>query len=425
MNANEGQKGAWYTVFVMNRALFLLLVSFCGSAVAVGFSVSVSREFSFADVRDLAASVFFVDSVTADGLKQKYARAAQGGGKVRILIVPGHDNGSSGAEFRGVHEAEMTAAVGEELSRLLSSDRRYAPTLARTRADYAKEFRDYFTVERDSVRAFVANKRQVMKDLRNASMVRREQGVAHNAAPSDVVWKLYSFNRWANENKIDIVLHLHFNDYPGRSSHRPGRYEGFALYVPETQFSNARASAALAKSLFAQFARFYAESNFPLEESGIVPDQDLIAVGAYNTLDSAAVLIEYGYIYEQRFLDAAIREKHMKELAFQTHLGLNRFFGAFEEALRKYPTTFLPHEWSTPLGEGARNQPSVLSLQAALLLEELYPPEGDKRACPLTGSFGHCTRRALVAFQQKHGIAPASGAVDVGTRAKLNELYGR
>lgn len=409
----------------MNRLVFLLLVSVCGSAALVALVVFRSPTLSFVDVEQMFASVFFVDSITVDGLKAKYARAARGDGKIRILIVPGHDNDSWGTEFRGVREADMTAAVGEELSRLLSGDSQYEPILVRTRMDYAKEFRDYFREERVVAQAFVANKKQVMKDLIKAGMIHRAQGVAHNTAPFDVVWKLYGLNRWANENRADMVLHLHFNDYPGRPYHREGRYNGFSIYIPEKQFSNSKASRSVAESLFVQFSKFYAASNFPLEDSGIVPDQDLIAIGAYNTLDAVGMLIEYGYIYEERFKDAAIRDAFLKELALQTYIGLNTFFGNTKEVLRRYPTTFLPHTWSTPFSQGVSAHPSVLSLQTALLFEALYPPEGNKRACPLTGSFGPCTTRAVALFQQKHGITPATGVAGELTLQKLNERYAR
>lgn len=409
----------------MKRAFLLLLFSICGSAIVVSLAVSSSRALSFGDVRALVASVFFVDSVTVDGLTAKYASASRGGKKVKVLIVPGHDNDSWGTEFRGVREADMNAAVGEELARILSADSHFLPVLARTKDGHVKEFMDYFENEKVAVKAFAANRRQVMKDLMKASMVSREQEVVHNKASSDVVWKLYSFNKWANENNVDIVLHLHFNDYPGRGYGRQGRYDGFAFYVPEKQFSNSNASRAVADALLAQFSRFYAESNFPLENGGIVPDQDLIAVGAYNTLDPAGVLIEYGYIYEDRFRDETIRGEFLKEFALQTYQGLNRFFGSSAETSRRYPTTFLPYAFNASLSQGAAAHPSILSLQAALLFEEVYPPEGDKRACPLTGIFGPCTARSVARFQDKYGIKPVTGVVGELTMRKLNEKYSR
>ena len=408
----------------MKRVFLILLFSLCGTALVVALSVARSPLLSFADVGHLFAGVFFTESITPEGLKDKYMRAQRGGAKIRVLIVPGHDNEAWGTEFRGVREADMAAAVGEELTRLLSRDMPCEPLLIRSARGYAPGFAEYLDRERARILLFLKEKKQVMSELVRSGELHMKTGVMHNNAPTRVAQTLYAVNAWANEHGADIVLHLHFNDYPGRPTHRAGQYNGFALYVPERQFSNARASRAVAESLFGQFSRFYAESNLPLEDSGVVEDQELIAIGAYNTLDPAAVLIEYGYIYEQRFLDGDIRERTMKELAFQTYQGLNRFFGKYGEVFQRYPTTLLPHEWREPLAQGAVNNSSVLSLQAALLLEELYPPEGDKRACPLTGSFGPCTARAVAAFQERNGLPP-SGAVGSQTLAKLNELYGR
>lgn len=408
----------------MKRTFLLIGCSLCGTLIVVAAAVFQSPALSFGDLTRMAASVFFVESAVPEALQEKYARAVLGGDKIRVLIVPGHDNEAWGTEFRGVREADMTAAVGEELTRLLSRDTVYEPLLIRSARGYAPGFAEYLERERARILLFLKEKKQVMSELIRSGELHMKIGVMHNNAPTRVAQTLYAVNSWANEHGADIVLHLHFNDYPGRSTHRAGQYNGFALYVPERQFSNARASRAVAESLFAQFSKFYAESNLPLEDSGIVEDQELIAIGAHNTLDPAAVLIEYGYIYEQRFLDNDIREQTMKELAFQTYQGLNRFFGKYGELFQKYPTTLLPHEWKEPLAQGAVNNPSVLSLQAALLLEELYPPEGDKRACPLTGSFGPCTARAVAAFQERNGLPP-SGAVGSQTLAKLNEKYSR
>ena len=380
---------------------------------------------SFADVGNMFASVFFVDSITTQELKERYSGALQGNGRVRVLIVPGHDDEAWGTEFRGVREADMTVMVGEELSRILSADPTYEPILVRTRQGYAKEFQDYFEKEGSSIAEFVKGKKEVMRDLIRAGSVHMTEGVIHNSAPTLVATRLYALNKWANENNVDIVLHIHFNDYPGRQSHRAGRYNGFSIYVPDPQFSNARASIDVAESLFEQFSKFYAESNLPVEDSGVVEDHELIAIGSYNTLDPVGILIEYGYIYEQRFLDASVREAMTRELAFQTYKGLNRFFGNFGEPFERYPTTLLPYEWQEPLGAGTSGKPSVLSLQTALLFENIYPPTGEsKRDCPLTGSFGPCTTRAVKLFQERNSLPP-SGTVGALTLQKLNEKYSK
>lgn len=409
----------------MRRALTLLLFSACGSVVVVALGVARSPSLSFNDVSKMVASVFFSESTTPEALKAKFVTAAGGGQKMRILIVPGHDDEAWGTEFNGVREADMTALVGEELTRLLSADPIYQPILVRARSGYAPGFLDYLAKEKDAIDAFIIGKKETMQGLMRAGSVHTKVGVSHNFAPSEIAEKLYAINKWANEHQVDIVLHLHFNDYSGRRNERPGRYNGFSLYVPDPQFSNARASRAVATSLFEQFSRFYAESNLPREDDGIVEDQGLIAIGAYNTADPASILIEYGYIYEQKFMDADVREAVLKELAYQTYQGLNRFFGKYGEVFQKYPTALLPHTWAEPLAEGTRGHPSVLALQAALLSENLYPPEGEsKRDCPLTGSFGPCTARAVKSFQEKYGL-PASGAVGELTRQKLNEKFSK
>ena len=60
----------------------------------------------------------------------------------------------------------------------------------------------------------------------------------------------------------------------------------------------------------------------------------------------------------------------------------------------------------------------VESLQKVLNLEEVYPEN------IVSGYFGNLTKKAVIAFQNKYGIAPASGYVGPLTRIKLNELYG-
>src|SRR3989344_4534265 len=409
----------------MKGFLALLFYGLCGSAALVSLLIMASPALSFRDVGTLFAGAFFVEGATPEELQQSYRDALKGKDKIRVLIVPGHDSIISGAEFRGVREADMTVAVGEELTKMLSADPIFEPLLVRSRAGYAPGFEDYFAREREQTRTFIAEKKQTMRELVRAGSVHLEDGVIHNTASTEVAIRLYTFNTWANKHGVDMVLHLHFNDYPGRPHTRPARYDGFSIYVPDSQFSNARVSRALASALLEQFSKLYVKSNLPIEEEGVVEDQDLIAVGAYNTLDPAGLLIEYGYMYEPKFLDAKIRERMMKELAFQTYQGINRFFGKYGELFQKYPTTLLPHTWREPLASGVTNHGSVLALQTALLLEGLYPPSGyTKRDCPITGSFGPCTAASVKLFQEKYKL-PVSGVVDTLTLQILNEMYSR
>lgn len=72
--------------------------------------------FSFDDMRRAVAGVFFTDSITEGELKEAYAKASRGEGKVKVLIVPGHDDESWGTEYNGIREADLTMRVGEALS---------------------------------------------------------------------------------------------------------------------------------------------------------------------------------------------------------------------------------------------------------------------------------------------------------------------
>lgn len=408
---------------LMKRAfIFLLLALVCITVFAVAVP-AVAKTFSFENAKKLFSSIFFIESTTTEALRGSYLS----GERIRVLIVPGHDDEAWGTEFRRVRESDMTALLGEELTLLLSSDAHYEPILVRNRNGYAKEFEDYFKSATASVKAFVANKKQIMKDLMKRGMLEREDGVIHNNAPSDIAYRLYAINKWANEHGVDMVVHIHFNDYPGRRASKAGVYNGFSIYVPDAQYSNAKPSGVLGDMLAKKLAVFLAPSNLPGESgrAGVVSDQTLIALGSYNTLDPASVLVEYGYIYEPRFLDMAVRNIELRELAFQTYLGLNRFFGNITETFRKYPTTLLPHRFDEVLSQSSGASPDILSLQTALALSGAYPPAGeDLHSCPRSGSYGSCTSRAVKEFQKEQGIAE-TGALDEATRGKVNELYGR
>ncbi len=247
--------------------------------------------------------------------------------------------------------------------------------------------------------------------------------VPHNTALEKTSLKLYGINKWANEHGINIVLHIHFDDYGGRRQDEPGEYNGFVIFVPDHQFSNGKASMAIARKIFLRLAKYFPVSNAPREDSGVTEDSELIATGSNNSLDPASLLIEYGYIYEPQFNRPALRESVVRELAFQTYIGLKSFF---EEATSTpYDTTLLPHRWQANIGPAVVNR-DVFAVQTALALESFYPPDGiSKNDCPPSGIYGPCTERAVQLFQGKYDITPRNGYVGERTRAKLNKLYGK
>lgn len=375
------------------------------------------------------ASVFFIESSKPEVMKQTLALANTNPNsrKPRILLVPGHDNEFWGTQFRGLKEAVMTLELGKRLLSLLIFDGEFEVIMSRDDEGYNSNLASYFSSEQSDILEFARGKKQIMNDLISDGKISpKTDGVYHNDAPSPVVVRLYGINKWANENNIDLVVHLHFNDYPRKNKNTAGRYSGFSIYVPERQYSNSRASKAVAEEVFKQLKVYYTESNMPKENVGVVEDQDLIAIGSFNTLDPAALLIEYGYIYEPQFLDPTIRNKIIEDLATQTYIGIRNFFGSSMPTLAgKYNTAFLPHTFQDVLAAGVKNNPSVLALQAALTLEGVFPPDDfDERACPLAGTYGACTKKSVADFQAKYNLDDGSGKLGWETIRKLNELYG-
>ena len=248
---------------------------------------------SFSNVKDFFASVFFVDSITVNDLHNRYNM-----GKIKILIVPGHDNEYGGTEFKGIREADLTADLGQELLAKFKNNPHFDVSITRDRNGYLQEFQNYFATQKTEVLKFQKSQRVLMGNYMKSGEVGKVSGVEHNNAPNVVAYRLYAINKWANDHKIDIVIHIHFNDYAGRKAGQMGKYSGFSIYIPENQFSNAKASKAVADNVFASLKTHSQSSNLPIENQGVIPDQELIAIGANNSLDSAGFLVEYGYIYE-------------------------------------------------------------------------------------------------------------------------------
>ncbi len=255
-----------------------------------------------------------------------------------------------------------------------------------------------------------------------------QEGVQHNKAPGSVAFKLFGINKWVNDNGVDLVIHVHFNDFPGHSQKKPGIYSGFTIYIPETSAPSASSSRALAESLFSSLSRVHAVSDLPIENKGIVPDSELIATGVFHSLLPAAALIEYGYIYEPMYTAGPItRAAALKERAFQTFVGVENFFGIPTKSdTHPYLSAFLPHAFPADVPATGFTTADMMALQAALINEQVFPVPGTTlRLCPMSAALkiDQCTKMAIAAFQQKYGISPASGNLGPVTLKKLNSLY--
>jgi len=376
------------------------------------------------NAKDFLAGTFFVDSITEEELRQDYNSAKQGQEKIKILIVPGHDDSVWGTQFGKLKEADMTVDLGEKIYDLFKQEKEFETYIVRNKEGYIQEFDEYFDKEKENIKKFRSEYKGIMDDYLEKGLVKSYELVVHNNATTNVVTTLYGINKWANENDIDVVLHIHFNDYPRRNLRWRGDYSGFSIYVPERQFSNAKASMALAKPVFSQLKKYFAPSDLPKEKDGIIEDQTLIAIGSYNSLDSAVLLVEYGYIYEPKFTNSSVRPIVLQKLAERTFLGINNFFQEQKNDGENIYEDKLSYEWKNNLWKGLRGQEDVFLLQMALATGGFYPPKNfSQNDCPINGNFGYCTNKSAKEFQSFYGIEPVFGYVGPLTRAKLNELY--
>lgn len=393
--------------------------------VSIAISIFSMRGFvPLKQTRAALAGVLFVDSTTERALQQDYTRAKRGGEKIKILIVPGHDREYSGTRFRDISEFDLNLELSQTLAAFLQQNPLFDITVTQNWNGYHPAFAAFFEKNREAIVTFLRGHQKTAQVAKNAGLLETRQTVEHNFAPGDMAFKLYGINKWANETDMDVVIHVHFNDAPGRKRDRIGEYGGFAIYIPERQFSNAKGSAAIGKTVFNRLSLRLAPSNLPKEQGGIVEDQDLIAIGSNNSLDAASLLIEYSYIYEPQLRQSATRSLALREMAWQTYLGITEFFeGApYTETLPQ--SAILPYRFDKNLTTGIRGSADVYRTQVALALEGFYPPDGSTMDdCPINGNFLDCTVRALKAFQRVQG-APQTGVLDPFTRTALNIKYG-
>ena len=352
---------------------------------------------------------------------------------IRVLIVPGHEPTFGGAEYTApdgtrLKERNITVELAQDLMQFLSTNPHYQAHVTRDGTAWSPDLAQYF---KDSWNAIIQWQKDTHAEIKHlisiGSTTQTIPGIIHNAAPKNVALILYGITKWANENLFDITIHIHFNDYPDHADGVPGKYSGFSIYVPASQYGNSSTTKVIADTVFKRLAKYNPVSNLPGESVGIVNEPELIAIGANNTSDAASMLIEYGYIYEPQFLNPDTRSMAIKDLAYQTYLGLQDFFDANLSAqlAKPYDTLILPHDWKDYLTAKNAAAPDVYALQTALQVEGLYPPQGAKKNdCPRTGTIGQCTRTALNSFQKKYGISGENGVVGEKTLEVLNNQYG-
>ncbi len=244
--------------------------------------------------------------------------------KVRVLIVVGHDNAVWGAQFKQVREVDLNRELALHVYDLLKTDPLFDPVITQRDGDYIPELLDFFSTREKDIRAFrEERKRLYVGEMGKAAY--EPDDVKHNRVTDDVAMTLYGTTLWSKEQHVDAIINVHFNDYPGRPYGKAGVYKGFSLYVPDMSLRNGAMSRPLGEAVYAELLKTQPPSNLPVEAGGVLESKDLIALGARNSLDIPAILVEYAYIAEPRLHDAG-RDDVLWGMAQATYRGIKNFY---------------------------------------------------------------------------------------------------
>jgi N-acetylmuramoyl-L-alanine amidase len=254
-------------------------------------------------------------------------------GKIKILIVPGHDNEYPGAIVGDTREADLNLKISEYLKSFLAQETAIEVYTTRDpqfikqdsenpqdKNGYIPDFQKYLDEKIFEVLDYRTLYKEETEKLASKNKNKKVKIIEHNPAPGEMLYRLYAVNKFIEDNEIDIAIHIHLNDYAGRNISE-GKYKGFSLFVPDNSLRNGKVSQELAKYIAKTLDDNFKYSNNPLEKKKIILGHELIANGANNTIQAASVLIEYGYIYETKFQDEEILQK----AAEQTYLGIKNY----------------------------------------------------------------------------------------------------
>lgn len=396
---------------------------FAAFLVIGGSLFTLSQDFSLPEFssssKTEAASVVVGSLGTIENTIQKNTE------KFRIFLMPGHEPDFGGAQFKEVIERDVNVEIAFKLKEYLEQDGNFEVVVGRDDNDWSPELGTYFSEHLDEIKAWRDEHKALMKDkVEDGEIDLVDDPIAHEHVSGDVATRLYGVNKWVNEHDFDAAIHVHINDYGSRGRNKAGEFTGYVLYVPESQYGNASLSKEIASSIHNRFLQIFPQSNAKRERGGIIEDQQLVALGRYNTLVTPSVLIEYAYLYESQFENAQIRDLATREYAYQTYLGLKDYFvkGAQGDDAPLELST-LPYEWTKDVDTLLTEDKDIYALQMFLRKQGLYPtPDKTLNDCPISGLFGGCTRKSLILFQEKYNIEGEEGVIGEKTREILNLL---
>jgi N-acetylmuramoyl-L-alanine amidase len=238
-----------------------------------------------------------------------------------ILIIPGHNPTDGGANYKNIYERDLVAEIGAKIADTLNKESGYKVTVARDENNWNPILSDYFTSQKQQIIDWKNKLQEEDKAMLASGQKKYVADMAdHSEVTADTSVRLYGMNKWANENNIDLVLNLHFNDEQRPNMNAPGDLKGFVIFVPESQMKNSGASKIAGEDIFKELKKIE-----PPEINYLLEDQTLIALGASGTLNAPSILIEYSYIYEKGIRTDADRENTLNQMAGQTALGIDDY----------------------------------------------------------------------------------------------------
>lgn len=360
----------------------------------------------------------FSFTYAADTLQDRYLYGAP----IKILIVPGHDDKSSGTQFKDTREADLTIALAKKIAAELSKDPALQVTMTRDGGWYTPEVSDFLEENESKIKRFVAARKKQMNRMFDNGKVELTDQVTHATAADDVAFRLYGINVWADKQKFDFVIHVHFNDYYPRKS-SGGEFSGYSVYVPEHGLLNSASSLPLGRAIASRLNTVVHPTNAPSEtkksdDVGVIHDLKLIALGANRTLVTPSILVEYSYIYEPNI--AQFFEESSNVFAYATVLGIRDYIRGASDTQKPFS-----YEWDSDLKKTKEENVDTLMLQYALKNMGMFQSLPETCARPaIDGVYGDCTVEAVKAFQKQYGFT-TDGIIGKNTRSLLNMLFSK
>jgi hypothetical protein len=124
---------------------------------------------------------------------QKY----QSGEKIKILVIPGHDQKYSGAYWNGRSEQDLNLQLANQIRDELRKDPQLEVVVTRDERGYIPEIQNYFENNQTSIERFIESHKKATNDSVESGDISLTRQVPHHDAAPTVAYQLYAVNKWA------------------------------------------------------------------------------------------------------------------------------------------------------------------------------------------------------------------------------------